>query len=258
MSEPPDGFISVNDLAQWLGFWGQGSDPMVPPVPPTVPALPGWAPAALFGLLAALGLRPRIRRACQGRRRRVGTLALLALAGVLAGRPALAQEVILEWAGTGTDTYQATGGEQITLEIYVSGFSANAIGMVSVSLGFDADLADELDLVSASENPTLVAFSALFTPVTTGPLQTTESTSTEAGGVFTLELFTTAVGPLPGDGGKYLIAQVVFDVNPGVKTDGVDVTVGFYNAGVDGIIDSINADISGSVTFGTARVDKQP
>jgi len=109
----------------------------VPPFVPPVPALSGWGLAALAGLLGALGLRGQMGRTWGGKRRRAGALALLILAGVLVSRPVLAQEVILEWAGTGIDTFEGIRGEQITLEIYVSGFSANGISLVSVSLGFD-------------------------------------------------------------------------------------------------------------------------
>jgi hypothetical protein len=182
-------------------------------------------------------------------------LLLIALV-VLASRPVLAQEVLLEWASTGTDTCEASGGEQLTLEIYVEGFSANGISIVSVSLLFDTDLANELNLVSATEEPGFFAFGQILSPITTGPAATTESTSAQAGEVLTLEQ--NSLAAVYGDAGKYRIATVVFDVTANVATDGADISVGVFNTGVDGIYDDGNVEISGSVTFGTARVDLHP
>lgn len=184
--------------------------------------------------------------------RRVLGLGLL-LAVALPPDPAVsAPEVDLVWVDTtgsgtpGASDIQAAPGDEITLQIQLTA-GPEGISSYGVSLLFDEDGWDELDLVSAAE---LLPAGFDFN-VTTDPGALVESDETTVGQVFTFEAVAEGDGPVAA---TFVAGEVVFLVTGSVAEDGDDVASGFFNPGVDAIFDNTGTDQSGAATLGTAAV----
>jgi hypothetical protein len=226
-----------------------------PPLPVPVPG-PGVL-ALLIGAALVLGAAWRPRRW-------LGVSLLVGIAGLVWGTPREAQAQVtidLVWTATtgsgttGGSTITAASGDQLTAQItLIKG--ANDVCCYAVSLQFDADLGDELDLVSATE----------FTPpalssATPGAVEgTQESNGSQKGNVLTFEAFDLTNTNPPG---PWLVGEVVFDVTANVVTDGADVTSGVFNAGIDAIGSRPTAsppgtfweDTAGTAILGTLSVN---
>lgn len=164
----------------------------------------------------------------------------------------LAAGVSFVWSsttGTGTtggNTIAAAAGDQLTLNVMLD---ADAVGISSygVSLSFDGDLGDELDIVSVNELlPADFAFH-----LSQGVDGATESTTTTVGAIGSFEGGTFASGAVSK---SVLIGQVVFAVTGTVATDGADVFA-MLRPGFDGVFDSLGDDLSGAVLLGQASVN---
>lgn len=126
--------------------------------------------------------------------------------------------------------------------------TADAAGVccAAISVEFDQDLGDELDLVSATE-----AFFPL-SPLTFGIEGSQESQAGQSGLLLTFEGFSATAGPVAT---TFTLATVVFQVTANVATDGADVFTGALNAGFDAVANNASADVTASVVFGDAAVD---
>ena len=154
---------------------------------------------------------------------------------------------------TGESMIAAEPGDVITLEVQIT---ADAAGVccAALSLRFDDDLQDELDLVNATE--TQLVLPGPFSPLNSGVQDTRESDANQSGLVLTFEgMSPTSDGPASS---TFTLGQVDFLVTSHVGGDAadVDVEVGFFNPGVDAIGDNASQLVpSGEITFGTASVE---
>jgi hypothetical protein len=176
---------------------------------------------------------------------------LTGLVLALAPAAALATPIVsIVWTATtgsgatGSNVIEARPGDLLTAQVRLSPDSTG-VSSYGISLRFDTDLADELDLLGAVE----------FLPpgfsfvLSTGVASTQESELFREGHVFTCEAVAAGNGPT---GGTFSICQLDFRVTANVVTDGADLFTGLFNSGVDGIFD--NAGNPLSPDFATASV----
>jgi MYXO-CTERM domain-containing protein len=138
-------------------------------------------------------------------------------------------------AGTpGSSQIVAAPGDQLVGEIRVTP-DAGGVGGYAVSLEFDTDLENELDLVSASE--TLPA--GMDGNLSTGVVSPTqESTAGQVGRILSFEAVSLTAGPTSG---TFVAGVVTFDVTANVANDGADVLTGGFNVDFDAVGDNANA-----------------
>ena len=145
----------------------------------------------------------------------------------------------------GSNTISALPGDTLSASVSIS---ADAAGVSSygISMLFDTDFGDELNLISVSE-----LLTAPFTfNVTPGCASTQESSGAQAGNVLTCEAGTFGVGPSLA---TVDIMDLVFQVTANVESDGFDIETGLFNAGFDGVFDNVGGPVT--PTFGQAAVD---
>jgi hypothetical protein len=151
--------------------------------------------------------------------------------------------------GVGTSTIKADPGDQLTLGIYLTMDSAGVSNYV-VSIEYDNDLVDELDLVSAVE-----LTPAPLTNTTVGVVSSSESSGSQGGTVYSFE-----AGSVPGNGPTSTTVQIgtiTFTVTGAVATDGTDVESGLFSVLVDGIYsNAASGDLSATAVFNGAGVDR--
>jgi hypothetical protein len=176
---------------------------------------------------------------------------LLALApGIAAAAPALS----IVWSATtgsgspGMSTIEAQNGDILTAQLWLAA-DVEGIFCYSVSLEFDQDLDDELDLVST----TGFLPAGFDTNIGANPASSSESSGGAAGTVYSFDAccFLPPCGPVST---SFLIGEIEYDV-VNVSSDGEDLFTGLFNAGIDGIGDSSGANISFSAIFSNATVD---
>jgi len=174
----------------------------------------------------------------------------------------------LEWVATtgigftGTNVITALPGDVLTLAIRMT--TDQTLGGHSVSLDFDVDLGNELNLLNPNGGKnwsgTTYGTSAMFTnyseitPVGHPSLPVIESTGATAGRI---NSFNSAPigGPLPLPTGTYTIGTARFVANV-APNDGADVFVGLFNTNADGVLDNLNVLIpESSLVFGSATVN---
>jgi hypothetical protein len=211
--------------------------------------------------------------------RKWGFVALLASACLLGfGSAANATSVNLRWSGGSTSLGAITGlgtssvtiapsaVATLTLDIRIN-VDSQGLSAAFLSLEFDTDLRNELNIVSFSEiSWTGVMMSTMDTPTLTplqsGLLTTQESTGKQKGLLYTFDLTTvsTASDCCPKST-TLAFGRVVFTKNhqtflPG--DDGADIFSGLFNIGVDSIFNQAGGNIGPTTTFGTARVNQIP
>ena len=184
--------------------------------------------------------------------------------------PAAATEILLVWTGTtGTGTpgdstivVSDSQVETLTLELRAD-IDAVGVNGIFASIEFDRDLGDELNVLSFDElawsNPT---FTRSLAPIAPFLSNTMESSGASEGALYTFEVSTFATGP---KNQTLAFGRVVFSTNPAnVRNDGADVVSGDLGPDGSGAADAIfdrseplHVDITGSVTFGTATVDRR-
>ena len=149
---------------------------------------------------------------------------------------------------TGGSSIDAAPGDQLVAEIRITPDSGG-VAAYAVSLEFDTDLGDELNLVSFTEFLP-AGMQASFSPGAVESAQ--ESTGAQKGNVLTYESVTLSIaGPTSG---TFVAGQVTFDVTANVTSDGNDVFVGPFNANADGV--GNNANVIVSPVFSGAAVNQ--
>lgn len=180
----------------------------------------------------------------------------IAVAASLLGSPGLAgalPSISLSFTATsgagiaGSSVIAAAPGDLLTLELRLQP-GPEGVSSYGISLLFDTDLRDELELVSVVEL-TPAGFSFSSTPGR--PESQRESTTGVAGNVLTFEALTFGSGPVEG---SLVIGRLGFRVNASVTSDGPDLFVGLFNPGVDGLFDNAGHDLSAAAAFGSASV----
>jgi hypothetical protein len=147
---------------------------------------------------------------------------------------------------TGGSSINAAPGDVLTAHIVLTADAAG-ISSYGVSLIFDADGLDELDIVSATETlPAPFQFN-----LTAGVASTLESVPGSAGNILTFEAATFGAGPPPPP--SVVIGIVEFLVTANVATDGEDITSGLFNSGIDDMNDNAGTQIT-DITFNGASV----
>ncbi len=145
----------------------------------------------------------------------------------------------------GSDTISALPGDTLSATVSLTADSAG-VSSYGISLLFDTDFGDELNLISVNE-----LLTAPFTfNVTPGCASTQESSGAQAGNVLTCSAVTFGVGPSLA---TVDIMDLVFLVTANVATDGFDMETGLFNTGFDGIFDNVGGPVT--PTFGQAAVD---
>jgi hypothetical protein len=169
--------------------------------------------------------------------------------------------------GLGTNTIAAAPGDLVTLAVVFTPFSSDGVSVYGVSVRFDFDLLDELDLSGAPEEfgmkPTITCtpFPSCFfesptmSPFTPGVSSVVESNLGFTGFVYTFEAGTCGNGPTDTFG-AFKIGEIHFQVNSSVMTDGFDIESGFFNVGTDGAFSNPGQPID--MTFGSASLDQIP
>jgi len=159
---------------------------------------------------------------------------LLGLAASLSGDAQAATTVAFVWTSTtgagtpGTSSIDAAPGDQLVGEVRITADAGGLVGY-SVSLEFDTDLGNELDLVSATEPLP----SGMNAHASSGVGSTQESSAGQMGNVLSFDsLVLGSAGPTSGT----LVAGVVtFDVTANVASDGADVFTGTFHVQRDGV-----------------------
>jgi hypothetical protein len=153
------------------------------------------------------------------------------LGATVAGASATGSLVWVGTTGTGTtgsDSIDAQVGDVLTIDLF---YTTDAAGVkaIAVTLDFDYDLEDELDLVSATEYnskatyncspfPTCyISFGPELSNFNPGVSGSQESSAAQKGSVNTFEQQTGGTGP---NGTTIRIGTVVFTVTANVNTDG--------------------------------------
>jgi len=183
--------------------------------------------------------------------------ALVSLLGVSNfSRDARAEPVVdLVWTATsglgvpGHKSIKAELFDTLTLDIRVTADAAGISGAL-LSLEFDTDLENELDLIKAVESCQTASDCGGLTAGSAGVAGQTESQFGQKGSILTYEALTVGAGPVST---TFTLGTAVFLVS-NVSTDGDDVFSGFFNALVDGIVDNASQVVA-SVKFNDAAVN---
>jgi len=209
--------------------------------------------------------------------RKVFSVALMAAIVCLVGmaRDASANVTFnLVWTGTssgnatsigslGSDTYIGAAGDIVTLQIRM--ITTQTLQFHGISLNFDTDLANELNLVGTGEwvgsNFGTTAMASSYGPLTLNVVSTIESqTGGPAGRINTYESGSlTGTQFLPT--GTYVVGTAKFVLTGNVATDGNDLFSGLFNTNVDSINNNLNVvipDGDPSVAFNNAAVNLIP
>lgn len=141
----------------------------------------------------------------------------------------------------------AQPGDRLGASLLVRADAAG-VSSYSISLRFDSDLRDELDLLVATE----VVSPAFEIDLSEGPVSIQESSSLLAGEI--LSFAALSLGPGIADA-RFEIAALEFEVTGNLATDGADVLTGLFNASVDGIFDSQGTDVASAAEFRSAAVN---
>jgi len=157
-------------------------------------------------------------------------ISLLILSPALA-ETARATSVEIVWTSTtgsgvpGGSSIDAVAGDRIIAEVRILP-DTEGVRAYAVSVVFDSDMLNELDLVSATEFlPAQMEDN--FSPGAVAA--TIESSNTAAG--FVIEIEAVTLGNLGPTTGTMVAAELTFDVTANVTTDGNDVVPGAFNTG---------------------------
>lgn len=146
-----------------------------------------------------------------------------------------------------TASVAAQPGDRLGASLLVRAAAAG-VSSYSISLRFDTDLGDELDLLVVTE----VVSPAFEIDLSEGPVSIQESSSLLAGEI--LSFAALSLGPGIVDA-SFEIAALEFEVTGNLATDGADVLTGLFNASVDGIFDSQGTDVAGAAEFRSAAAN---
>ena len=159
--------------------------------------------------------------------------------------------------GVGTSTIAAVAGDTITLSLRMT--TDEALYLHSVSINFDTDLTNELNLVGSGEwfgsAFGTASMATVYQPLTIGTGSAVESTGAMAGRINEFESGV-LTGPLYLPAGTYTIGTAAFQTNT-VTVDGADVFVGLFDASVDGVFGPGAIPVS-NLVFKPATVNADP
>ncbi|MFP8881602.1 MAG: PEP-CTERM sorting domain-containing protein [Myxococcota bacterium] len=147
----------------------------------------------------------------------------------------------------GSDTISALPGDTLSATVSLTADSAG-VSSYGISLLFDTDFGDELNLISVTE---LLTAPFAFN-LNVGCRSAQESTGSQAGNVLTCEAGTFGAGPALS---TVDIIDLVFLVTANVATDGSDIEIGLFNTGFDGVFDNGVSALSVIPIFGQAAVN---
>jgi hypothetical protein len=187
-------------------------------------------------------------------------LGLALLAAAVTGQPVVAlatpivDVVFIATTGAGTvggASIDAVPGDVLIAELRISA-DAEGVSSYGVSLAYDLDLRNELDVLSVSElTPAGFAFS--FTPGVVALVE--ESTANRSGRILTFEAVTLGLGPASQ---TFAVGRIELLVGAAVASDGFDLEMGLFNPGVDGLFDNDGDDLAPFAVFGSASVNLVP
>jgi hypothetical protein len=191
--------------------------------------------------------------------KRLQSAVFVVVLGLVSGVPLVGHaflKVELIWTATtgsgtpGSRTITASPGDQITGQIRVTP-DATGVLAYSVSLLFDSDLSNELNLINVTENlPPGMEYN-----LAPGVNSTLESTPGTPGGVFSMEAVCLSCdGPTAG---TLVAGTVTFQVTANVANDGDDVLTGTFNDASDGLANNALLPIEDAV-FVSAVVNAGP
>ena len=147
----------------------------------------------------------------------------------------------------GSNTISALPGDTLSATVSLTADS-DGVSVYGISLLFDTDFGDELNLISVTE-----LLTAPFTfNLNVGCESSEESTGSQAGNVLTCEAATFGVGPSLA---TVAIIDLVFQVTANVESDGFDIETGLFNTGFDGVFDNQQSSLAVSAIFGQAAVN---
>ncbi len=226
--------------------------------PTTLPPLPGTTTTS--GTLCGLGfeLTLILPAVLWIRRRRIApaALAVLLSLGVLGAAEQshavpIVELVFVEQNGGGiapTSSVNASAGDSLKAVLQIT---ADAAGVSSygISLDFDTDGLDELDLVSVTE---VVNGAFDINLGGNGAISQTDSGLGTPGSIVTIAAGASGPGLASA---TFQIAMLSFTVNGSVATDGVDLLPGFGNTGVDSIFSTTGTDLTSTATVQGASVN---
>ena len=189
-----------------------------------------------------------------GSRRFAIAAAGLACAAAIAHGASANPVVLIEWSsssGPGTpggSSIAAGPGDTLVAEVFISAMPGQGISAYTLTLEFDFDLGDELDLLGFFEDKPLGAILPDL------PEVVTESDLSTAGSITNLDDFNLAAQFLGG--GTFRIAKVTFETTGNVIADGDDVRVGAFN--ITDVIGTPGTILTGVTTFLGASVNIAP
>jgi hypothetical protein len=153
--------------------------------------------------------------------------------------------------GVGGSTIVATPGDVLLAELRLHA-GPEGVSSYGLSLQFDDDLKDEVDVLAAQER-TPAGFAFSFSPGVVAGIE--ESHSARAGRVLTFEAETLGLGPADA---TFTIGTLELRVGAHVATDGLDIVTGLWNPGVDGLFDNAGVSLAGVAQWGGAAIDAVP
>jgi len=199
--------------------------------------------------------------------RKVFSVALMAAMVCLVGmtRDAGATVTIsLVWSGTtgvgvtGGNVIDANPGDVLSLDLVLTHDEATGVSSHGISVNFDSDLGDELNLLDAAAwsglSYMLVMATANYAPLGAGVGPNIESSMVAGGQIGTYESATTATQGIPI--GTYVIGTARFLVTANVATDLDDLFTGLFRVGDDGLFNG--AGLPTVNVFGTGAVNLVP
>jgi hypothetical protein len=156
-----------------------------------------------------------------------------------------------------TNAVDVSPGDTLTMALLLRNDQPLSAGIFS--LGYDLGGDDELDVIAAIGwagfpffGPVPCPEFCIPSPPNLPPIGVTPTFVGSFGGA----------GSLPPAGGAfaggYQVGTVVWQVNPGVQSDGVDILSGLFNPGVDGFVGIAFDPIDHLVLFRTATVNLVP
>ncbi len=149
-----------------------------------------------------------------------------------------------------TPAVAANPGDQLSAQVRLHADSAG-VSSYSISLVFDPDLGNELDLLSVNELPP-VEFEIDLDP---GAPFSQESTGLQEGRI--QSLVAASLGPGVAEG-LYILASLEFLVTGNVSSDSIDVFPGLFASSVDGLFASDGSDLAPFVAYQGVSVNLVP
>jgi hypothetical protein len=165
--------------------------------------------------------------------------------------------------GTNSIVLAPSATATLTLDIRIA-VDGGGLSSAFLSLEFDRDLQDELNILSFAE---LTWTGAMMSPSGLPKLEpfalgvaTQESTGTQMGKLYTFDVTTisTASDCCPVNT-TIAFGRVVFTTNHlGFPLDDIDIFSGLFNVGIDGMFNQAGVSIGHTTAFGTARIHQIP